>query len=47
MVDARAMALGAISEPGKQVTWGELNVGDRQVFEDAGFGQVSRPNVAS
>ena len=32
-----------ITEPGKEVTWGELNVGARQVFEDAGFRQVSHP----
>jgi hypothetical protein len=25
--------------------WGELNVGPRQVFEHAGFVQVSRPTV--
>lgn len=32
-----------ITDPGKEVTWGELNVGARQVFEDAGFHQVSHP----
>ncbi len=32
-----------ITEPGKEVTWGELNVGARQVFEDAGFNEVSHP----
>jgi hypothetical protein len=28
-----------------EITWGELHVGARQVFEDAGFEQVSRPTV--
>jgi GNAT superfamily N-acetyltransferase len=32
-----------ITEPGKEVTWGELYVGARQVFEDTGFEQVSHP----
>jgi len=32
-----------ITQPGKEVTWGELYVGARQVFEDAGFTQVSHP----
>ena len=26
-----------ITQPGKEITWGELFVGARQVFEDAGF----------
>jgi GNAT superfamily N-acetyltransferase len=34
-----------VTEPGKQITWGELHVGARQVFEDAGFAEVSRPSV--
>lgn len=34
-----------ITQPGKEITWGELNVGARQVFEDAGFVEVSRPTV--
>lgn len=34
-----------ITQPGRDVTWGELNVGARQVFEDAGFEQVSHPTV--
>lgn len=34
-----------ITEPGKVITWGELNVGARQVFEEAGFAEVSRPTV--
>jgi GNAT superfamily N-acetyltransferase len=32
-----------ITQPGKEVTWGELHVGARQVFEEAGFTQVSHP----
>jgi GNAT superfamily N-acetyltransferase len=32
-----------ITEPGKEITWGEVHVGARQVFEDAGFVQVSHP----
>ena len=31
--------------PGKVVTWGELHVGARQVFEEAGFRQVSAPTL--
>jgi GNAT superfamily N-acetyltransferase len=31
------------TQPGKEITWGELHVGACQVFEDAGFRQVSRP----
>jgi GNAT superfamily N-acetyltransferase len=43
-----ALALEAypmITQPGKEVTWGEMHVGARQVFEDAGFEEVSRPTV--
>ena len=46
--DHGASALEAypmITEPGKEVTWGELYVGARQVFEEAGFTQVSQPTV--
>jgi GNAT superfamily N-acetyltransferase len=32
-----------ITQPGKEVTWGELHVGARQVFEEAGFTQVAHP----
>jgi GNAT superfamily N-acetyltransferase len=32
-----------ITHPGKQITWGELHVGARQVFEDAGFKEVTHP----
>ncbi|WP_222854226.1 GNAT family N-acetyltransferase [Fodinicola acaciae] len=42
-----ALALEAyamITEPGKEITWGELHVGSVQVFEEAGFTAVSRPS---
>jgi GNAT superfamily N-acetyltransferase len=43
---ARALeAYPMITEPGKEITWGELNVGARQVFENAGFVEISRPTV--
>jgi GNAT superfamily N-acetyltransferase len=43
---ARALeAYPMITEPGKVITWGELNVGARQVFEEAGFTEVSRPTL--
>jgi len=32
-----------VTEPGKVVTWGELFVGSRSAFDDAGFVEVSRP----
>ncbi|MBP3037768.1 GNAT family N-acetyltransferase [Arthrobacter sp. zg-ZUI100] len=32
-----------ITEPGKDIAWGELYVGSRSVFEAAGFEQVSHP----
>jgi GNAT superfamily N-acetyltransferase len=32
-------------EPGQEVTWGELNVGTRSMFEAAGFTEVSRPSL--
>jgi GNAT superfamily N-acetyltransferase len=42
---ARALeAYSMITEPGKEITWGELHVGSRQVFADAGFTQVSHPS---
>lgn len=34
-----------ITEPGREVTWGELHVGARQAFTDAGFRQVSHPTL--
>ncbi len=33
-----------ITEPGKQITWGELHVGSVRVFAAAGFEEVSRPS---
>jgi hypothetical protein len=32
-----------ITEPGKEITWGELHVGSRSIFAGAGFAEVSRP----
>lgn len=32
-------------EPGKGVQWGELHVGKRSIFEEAGFTEVSRPSL--
>lgn len=32
-----------VTEPGKVVTWGELFVGTRQAFADAGYAEVGRP----
>jgi GNAT superfamily N-acetyltransferase len=41
---ARALeAYPRITEPGKEIIWGELHVGARQVFESAGFAEVSHP----
>ncbi|HEX8631251.1 MAG TPA: GNAT family N-acetyltransferase [Catenuloplanes sp.] len=43
---ARALeAYPMITEPGRRITWGELHVGARQVFADAGFTEVSRPTL--
>jgi GNAT superfamily N-acetyltransferase len=33
------------TQPGKEITWGELYVGAVQVFADAGFTEVSAPSV--
>ena len=33
-----------ITEPGREITWGELYVGSRSVFADAGFTEVSKPS---
>ncbi|MCW6009272.1 GNAT family N-acetyltransferase [Micromonospora sp. CPCC 205371] len=42
---ARALeAYPMITEPGREITWGETHVGTRQVFEEAGFTQVSHPS---
>ncbi len=32
-------------EPGQDVTWGELNVGSRSIFADAGFTEVAHPTL--
>lgn len=43
---ARAVeAYTMLTQPGKTITWGELHVGARQVFEEAGFKEVSHPTV--
>jgi GNAT superfamily N-acetyltransferase len=43
---ARALeAYPMITQPGRQITWGELHVGARQVFQDAGFKEVSHPTL--
>lgn len=34
-----------ITRAGKEITWGELHVGARQVFAEAGFREVGRPTV--
>ncbi|MCU1586054.1 MAG: putative GCN5-related N-acetyltransferase [Microbacteriaceae bacterium] len=34
-----------ITQPGKEITWGELHVGSRSIFADAGFAEVSRPTL--
>ncbi|WP_213816584.1 GNAT family N-acetyltransferase [Glaciihabitans sp. dw_435] len=42
---ARALeGYAMITEPGKNITWGELYVGSRSVFEAAGFAEVSHPS---
>ena len=42
---ARALEAYAMeTEPGKEITWGELYVGARQVFVAAGFTEVSHPS---
>ncbi len=43
---ARALeAYAMTTQPGKEITWGELHVGAVQVFEEAGFSAVTRPTV--
>ena len=34
-----------ITQPGQEVTWGELHVGSRSIFAAAGFTEVSRPTL--
>jgi GNAT superfamily N-acetyltransferase len=36
-------AYAMLTQPGKEITWGELHVGARQVFEEAGLVEVSHP----
>lgn len=41
---ARALeAYPMITKAGKEITWGELHVGARQVFADAGFAEITHP----
>jgi GNAT superfamily N-acetyltransferase len=43
---ARALeAYPMVTQPGNVVTWGEVHVGTRQVFEEAGFREVSHPTL--
>ena len=34
-----------ITQPGQEITWGELHVGSRSIFADAGFAEVSHPTL--
>ena len=34
-----------LTEPGKEITWGELHVGSHNIFAAAGFAEVSRPTL--
>jgi GNAT superfamily N-acetyltransferase len=43
---ARALEAYAMrTQPGKEITWGELHVGAVQAYADAGFREVSSPSV--
>ena len=43
---ARALeAYPLITQPGKEIPWGDMHVGARQVFEEAGFTEVSHPTL--
>ncbi|MDP9182270.1 MAG: GNAT family N-acetyltransferase, partial [Actinomycetota bacterium] len=43
---ARALeGYSMITQPGKEITWGELFVGSRNAFADAGFTEVSAPTL--
>ncbi len=43
---ARALeAYPMITEPGKEITWGETHVGTRSVFADAGLAEVFHPTL--
>jgi hypothetical protein len=35
---------GMVTQPGVEVTWGELHVGSRSIFADAGMRQVAAPS---
>jgi hypothetical protein len=34
-----------ITQPGQEVTWGELHVGSRSIFAAAGFAEVSQTTI--
>ncbi len=34
-----------ITQPGQEITWGEVHVGSRSIFEAAGFAEVSQPTL--
>jgi GNAT superfamily N-acetyltransferase len=34
-----------LTQPGQDITWGELHVGSRSIFSDAGYAEVSRPSL--
>jgi GNAT superfamily N-acetyltransferase len=34
-----------MTQPGQEITWGEVNVGSRSIFADAGFTEVSHPTL--
>jgi GNAT superfamily N-acetyltransferase len=34
-----------ITKPGQEITWGELHVGSRSIFADAGFAEVNHPTL--
>jgi GNAT superfamily N-acetyltransferase len=43
---ARALeAYPMLTEPGQEVTWGELHVGNQRTFAAAGFSEVSHPTL--
>ena len=34
-----------ITEPGEEITWGEVHVGSRSIFEEAGFRRSPTPRL--
>jgi hypothetical protein len=34
-----------ITQPGQEITWGELHIGSRSIFAAAGFAEVSHPTL--